>query len=467
MTSRAELVAAVAAVPAGGLLPPRRSGDPVAATQVALVDVFPLVPATSRDDLGPGPWVVVAHASDGSWVGIPLVADSHVPLRVRRAAPGDGTAATLLERVVNPGPLPFAQGDFVLISLDAGALPPCGAPGEHGFAVDQTHDSVVVDGAAVVKWAVHLSPREGDPPAARLLTQLSAVGFTEIPAPLGLLQWRGPRQVGDGGTVQRTLLASVTAYLPGARDGWDWYVQDLVDHLAGGLSCDSAVEPARTMGGLVARLHVALATRTRDNPYPVRRSTPTDAWAWRDDALATLQEALTTTTGEPGRRLAARAAAARRALDGIGDVVRTPVSLVHGDLHVGQVLRWDGGYVVNDFDGNPVLSPERQAALQPPARDVAGMLQSLDHVGRIVDRRTGGGDRDAVEGWIVATREAFLASYRAELAAAGRAELLDERLLLAFEVEQECREYVYAARHLPHWVHVADAAMAALLPEGD
>ena len=67
----------------------------------------------------------------------------------------------------------------MLISLDVGALRPSGTPGEDGFAVDQTHDSVVVDEAAVGKWAVHLSPREGDPPAARLLTQLSAVGFTE------------------------------------------------------------------------------------------------------------------------------------------------------------------------------------------------------------------------------------------------------------------------------------------------
>ncbi len=467
MTSRAELTAAVAAVPPGGLLPPHRAGDPVAATQLALVDAFPLAPATSRDDLGPGPWLVVARASDGSWVGIPLVADSRDPLRVRRAAPGDGTASVLARRVANPGPLPFAQGDFLLVSLDAGARPPCGVPGERGFAVDQTHDSVVVDEAAVVKWAVQLSPREGDPPAARLLTQLSAVGFTEIPAPLGLLQWRGPRELGDGGTVQRTLLASVSAYLPGARDGWEWYVDDVADHLSGLLSFDAAVEPARLVGGLVARLHVALATRTRDNPYPVRRSTPADAWSWRDDALATLHDALATTNDEPGRRLAARAAAARRILDGIGDVVRTPMSLVHGDLHVGQILRWDGGYVVTDFDGNPVLSPERQAAPQPPARDVAGMLQSLDHVGRIVDRRTGGSDRAAVERWIGAARAAFLASYRSELAAAGRAELFDERLLLAFEVEQECREYVYAARHLPHWVHVADAAMVALLPEGD
>ena len=32
-----------------------------------------------------------------------------------------------------------------------------------------------------------------------------------------------------------------------------------------------------------------------------------------------------------------------------------------------------------------------------------------------------------------------------------------------FAVEQECREYVYAARHLPRWLYVPDAALPALL----
>jgi maltokinase len=37
------------------------------------------------------------------------------------------------------------------------------------------------------------------------------------------------------------------------------------------------------------------------------------------------------------------------------------------------------------------------------------------------------------------------------LAEAGRSELLDRSLLRPFEVEQACRELIYAARHLPRW----------------
>jgi maltokinase len=93
------------------------------------------------------------------------------------------------------------------------------------------------------------------------------------------------------------------------------------------------------------------------------------------------------------------------------------------------------------------------------------MLRSLDHVGRVVDRRTHGGYAVQVREWIAQTRAGLLAAYRDELAGAGRADLFDARLLPPFEVEQECREFVYAARHLARWTYVPDAALPALLSQ--
>jgi maltokinase len=79
------------------------------------------------------------------------------------------------------------------------------------------------------------------------------------------------------------------------------------------------------------------------------------------------------------------------------------------------------------------------------------MLSSLDHVGRVVDERSSGRRRSDVEGWIAATRDAFLAAVGP----------IDERLLGAFEVEQECRELVYAARFLPRWRYAPMATLRA------
>jgi maltokinase len=188
----------------------------------------------------------------------------------------------------------------------------------------------------------------------------------------------------------------------------------------------------------------------------VGTATQADADRWHERAVATLAEALALTPGAEGERLRARAGLARAALAPLATAAPTPLTLVHGDLHVGQVLRHDRGYAVTDFDGNPVLPSTERSRPQPPARDVAGMLRSLDHVGRIANRRTAGQHVDRVDAWIAATRAAFLAAYDGPL--------LDERLLRPFEVEQECRELVYAARHLPRWRYVPDAALAALLP---
>jgi maltokinase len=130
---------------------------------------------------------------------------------------------------------------------------------------------------------------------------------------------------------------------------------------------------------------------------------------------------------------------------------------IHGDLHVGQILRWEGGLAVSDFDGNPLAPPEVRVAPAPPARDVASMVRAIDHAGRIVQRRDPSSS-SSVEAWIAEGRASFLDAYRASAA-----DLLDERLLRPLEVAQECHEYVYAARYLPHWVDTPDRALPVLL----
>ncbi|HET7473111.1 MAG TPA: hypothetical protein VFJ71_08315, partial [Candidatus Limnocylindrales bacterium] len=99
---------------------------------------------------------------------------------------------------------------------------------------------------------------------------------------------------------------------------------------------------------------------------------------------------------------------------------------------------------------------EANAIRQPIERDVAQILSSLDHVGRIVERRRGAGPDPAVGEWIHVARDAFLAAYGA----------VDLDLLIAFEAEQECRELVYAARFLPRWTYAPLATLRARYPGG-
>jgi maltokinase len=209
------------------------------------------------------------------------------------------------------------------------------------------------------------------------------------------------------------------------------------------------------LGGLVAGLHRALAT-----PSPVIVTPPKDVRAdaigeWRARAVATLDEALALTAADDpvaGAALATLAPGMRTTIERLSSDGPIATQPVHGDLHVGQVLAWSGGLAVIDFDGNPTLDADANALHQPVERDLAQMLSSLDHVGRIVDRRTEGAATDTIEGWIARTRREFLA------AAGGEP---DRRILAAFEIEQECRELVYASRFLPRWRYAPLATLRA------
>lgn len=416
------------------VLPARRAQDatpPVG--PLAVLDALPL-PGGCR--------VLVVRDAAGVLYTVPVTGRG-----TDRAGPGDGVAAALVGLL---GPGPERVGSFELVRRYAAP-----ATGEDAVTADQTNESVVVGGAAVVKWTVR--PTTDPHPAPHRLAQLTAVGFTGMPRLWGLLLWHDPRRAGS----EPVLLATVSDYLPGATDGWEWAVADLRAVAAGDVRPPDDTAPAQAIGRLTAELHLGLAGAG------TRPATPAEVAAWHARALADLDRAVQVVTGPEGARLTACVDRVRRRLAPLAAAAGTPVGAGHGDLHVGQVLRAGDRYLVTDFDGNPVLAPAERTAPAPAALDVAGLLQSLDHVARVVLHRTAGVDAGVVLDWVPRAQAAFLAAYRSRLDAAGRGDLLDSRLLGAFRVQQEVREHLYAVAHLPHWRYVPDAALPALLDELD
>jgi maltokinase len=413
------------------LLPPRRADTHQRRTPFTLRDVLPL---------GKDLVLAVGESGDG-FIVAPMTTSGR---NLRRARAGDG-AYEAIARIVREG---AAIGRFRGVPLGAAAV----AEGERAIDVDQSNDSVTIGDRAVVK----LFPRTsaGPQPGMELLAHLSAVGFSAIPRPFGSLLWHDARD-------QSVVLATVAEFLPNARGGWDAYLEPILAWLNGGDRGD-AISPAEPLGRLVASLHAALATPSDVLAAPTRAAGPSDLASWHAAARRTLAEALTVTSGDEGQRLMILADRAATAIDGLRAAGMTPSMRIHGDLHVGQVLRWTGGTAITDFDGNPLAVVDERVSLQSPASDVASFVRSLDHLGRIAQRRRP--DRsDDVETWIEEVRGFFLSEYRAGLDDAGHADLFDGRLLRPFEVAQECHEYVYAATFLPRWGYVPDTAMPRLL----
>ncbi|GAA2860008.1 hypothetical protein GCM10010517_18590 [Streptosporangium fragile] len=303
---------------------------------------------------------------------------------------------------------------------------------ERGFDVDQTNHSVVVGESVVVKWLTPPAPLPQ--PTPDVFAHLTSVGFTATATPYASVS----RRAGDGTEL---LLALVTAYLPDAADGWEWCVDEAVS---------GRTAFAADLGVLSADLHAAMATPSATFPDPVRQApaAPAGEHPWSVRARQALDEALAVTDGEDGDWLAARADALRAELAPLTSVGTTPLIRIHGDLHVGQMLRWRDGYAVIDFDGNPTVTGADP--FQPAARDLAQLTTSLEHVGQVAIKRRGA-DPAATREWAAAARAALESAYRERLAGLGRATLLDRSLVRPFEIEQECRELIYAARHLPRW----------------
>jgi maltokinase len=384
-------------------------------------------------ELAEGKRLSVCQGSAGH-AALPMVRDGSGEWT--RARAGDGVAEALLTLLTSVDDS-SQMGNFTVRSWVRGV-----AVGERPVGVDQTNESVIVGDAAVVKWATHL--QQGPHPAPHRISVLRDGGFTGMPAPWGFVSWQPP-----GGA--ETLVANVDEYLPGAVDGWTWAV-DLITDAAREHRPEAVVDTVGHLGRLIADMHGHLSTTTTN-------ASAEDVTRWCESALHTLETVCALDDSASVELARARRDEIASAFDGLGEFVGTPVIEGHGDLHVGQILRSGDRLAVTDFDGNPVLPASQRALPIPAALDVAGMTQSLTHAAIVAAKYTELEPAALAE--VDATaRETFLGAYKSALHSP---ELYNPDLLKAFRLQQVLREIIYAARHLPRWMYVPDAALPALL----
>ncbi len=147
----------------------------------------------------------------------------------------------------------------------------------------------------------------------------------------------------------------------------------------------------------------------------------------------------------------------RRALE----VEWPPLQRIHGDLHLGQVLQVPGqGWVLLDFEGEPLRPMPERTRHDLSMRDVAGMLRSFDYVAGSIRLDDPERSPDAARAWARDARDAFVAGY-----AGTTGSDLDPRhpLLAALELDKAVYEAIYEARNRPTWVAIPLRAIARLV----
>lgn len=132
-----------------------------------------------------------------------------------------------------------------------------------------------------------------------------------------------------------------------------------------------------------------------------------------------------------------------------------PIKLqrIHGDLHLGQVLRDTSGWVVLDFEGEPGTPLAERRRLAPSLRDVAGMLRSFDYAARqpLIANPHADIHLPRTSQWAERNRRALLAGYTNVLPLDWQ---VTAPLMRALEAEKAVYEAVYEHRFRPDWIGI-------------
>ena len=402
-------------------------------------------------ELDTNAWLLVlgvAYEDGGEDVYLaPAVADG---ASLREPQDGDGLWPALVRRIVNGGLLEGAAGRFAFEPTPAlGELLPGGEGeaadlAERTLAVEQSNSSAILGDRLFVKLYRQLEA--GTNPEVEISAFLTAVGFPHAPRLAGAVTYLPP--VGE--SCAAAMLQSVVA---SSGDAWTW----ALDRLAAGAEGSAEVVAAGTqIGGITAELHAALASRSDAPGFPDRLATLEELDAWRASAEAQLQSAIEALTGDQRLKLEGLAPAIADRLAAIQEADTARVTRIHGDYHLGQLLRTEAGFAVIDFEGEPArpLAERRQPA--SPLRDVAGMLRSFDYAARSAQRAGAAAADLDPDAWLVDARAAFLTGY-------GTLPTGGEQLLGAFEIEKACYEVRYEANMRPEWTWLPLAALERLV----
>jgi predicted trehalose synthase len=398
------------------------------------------VVAVEPHDLAPidgqGAWLAVIsvrYADDqADRYLVPLVAHGH---ELREPGDGDGVWRALAALMLSGGELAGSRGAFVFAPTAAGArLAPAASGGlaalaERQLGVEQSNSSVVLGDELIVKLYRLLEP--GENPDVEVGAFLTEAGFSHTPAVGG----SGSYLPDDGASCA---VAMLQPFVASQGDGWSWALAGM----AAGGGATEVIEGAAAIGAVTEQMHAALASDPGNPAFPARPATAAERVGWRLGAERQLEGALEAVGEETNARLTALAPAIRDRFAALESTGSPGATRIHGDYHLGQLLRTAAGFMVIDFEGEPARPLAERRLPSSPLRDVAGMLRSFDYAVRTAER-AGAGPADA-DGWLERARAAFLAAY-------GRLGPEDGELLAAFELEKACYEVRYEANNRPDW----------------
>jgi maltose alpha-D-glucosyltransferase / alpha-amylase len=355
---------------------------------------------------------------------------------------------------------------------------------------EQSNTTVLVGADYVIKLFRRLE-RGLNPEieVGRFLTE--TVAFAHTPPLLGSVELE------ENGA--RSAVAVVHAFVQNQGDAWtvtshylDRFVEEqrLLTAEAAGHSDEQAAYLRRLdqVGRRVAELQLALASRDDIVDFAPEPISVDDARSWTETLLQRAGRAFDDLArrrpelSEDDRQLVDALLSYREALPArLRELLPETVDAMkirhHGDFHLGQMLIVKDDVSIIDFEGEPRRSLEDRRRKAPAARDVAGLIRSIDYSATAALERALKSAPDehgklarALEGWREHSAAAFMAAYRSSLSDARlwpQSPEAADRLLDFFLLEKAFYEIEYELAHRPDWLRVPLAGTWRILSRSE
>ena len=316
----------------------------------------------------------------------------------------------------------------------------------HVLSGEQSNTSVVLDlvdsrGAPSEPLICKLFRvlHHGQNPDVVVQSALAAAGSARVPRSVGHVCGYWP-DAGAPDGMARGHLAFAQEFLPGVEDAWRVA-------LAAVASGTDFSEQARSLGQATAQVHETLA-----QAMGTRDATDDDVIALTRSMRARHASAVSEVPA-----LAEHDSMVHASIEQVSSATWPALQRIHGDYHLGQVLDVpDRGWVLVDFEGEPLRPLADRGQPDLALRDVAGMLRSFDYVAGSWEQAHPG---QSAAPWATRARTAFLEGYTGST---GRDPRQDAVLLDALELDKALYEVVYEARNRPMWLDIPTTAIARL-----